>query len=219
MKSTLHQALDEIKQDIILYGGRVEEAIRLALDAVETRDSTRAYAVIEGDKELDRTEVAIEEACLKVLATQQPTAIDLRLLIAVLKMNNDLERMGDLASNIAGQAIYLSKCSDIPAVPYLEQLGTQARKMVRESLNALVERDRELAISVCKQDDIADELNRKIFTLMVDSMRSDPEQMESALDQLLIGRHLERIADLATNIAEDVVYYLEGRLIQHQTKE
>lgn len=207
--------IENLKRKILLVGSTVEESIFKATAAVLRRDKELAQQVIDGDDEIDQMEVEVEEDCLKILALHQPVAIDLRFVVAVLKINNDLERMADHATNIARRAEYLATYSDLSLPHDLEMMLKKTRTMVRESLDALVHEDSELARRVCAADSEVDQLNRQMHVLIQDQIRANPEQVEQLIHTLSVSRQLERIADLATNVAEDVVYQVEGEIIRH----
>lgn len=195
--------------------GLVEAMIGDAMAALVQRDSDRARGVILADRGIDLLEKEIDEACHTVLVRNQPTAIDLRFLVAVMKINNDLERMGDSAVNIAEAVEVLNQ--EPPLKPYIDlpRMAEKVREMVRHSLDAFVSRDTRAAIEVCAADDEIDGFYHQLFRELLTYMIEDPKNVSRALHLLLISRNLERIADHATNIAEDVIYYVEGRDIRH----
>lgn len=197
----------------------VEDAINKAILALVDRRTELARDVMHGDNEIDQKEVMIEEECLKILALHQPVAADLRFIIVVLKVSNDLERMGDLAVNITERAAYLSTHPPLQVELDFPLMAEKVRMMVRESLTSLINRDTELAREVLAKDDDIDDLNRDMFVSLQDLMRSDTNTVERAVHSLSASRHLERIADLATNIAEDVVFMVEGELIRHRVED
>ncbi len=211
----LHTHLDNIRLRLIEMGAQVETMIVNATRAMVDRDEALVSAVIEQDTRVDRMEVEIDDDCHSVLARNQPTAVDMRFLVAVMKITADLERMADSAVNIAQAARQLNR--EPPLKPYadLPRISTRVQAMVRESLDAFVSRDAALAASVCRQDDDVDQLYRHLFTDLVELMRNESTSVPRALHLLLVARNFERIADHATNIAEDVVYYVEGRDIRH----
>jgi phosphate transport system protein len=219
MKQHLHEELEQIRKSIALMGGRIEEAIQNAVTALIDRDTALAAEVIAGDHDVDLMEIDIEQRCLNILATQQPLASDLRFITAVLRINHDMERMADLASNIAREARRIASF-DIFYMPLkLEEIIAEVRKMVRESLKALLAGDTELARSICREDDVVDEMDRETSGKLIEIMKSNPESVETATQLLMAVRHLERIADLATNIAEEVVFMVEGHTIKHHFKQ
>jgi phosphate transport system protein len=178
-------------------------------------DRVRAEHVIRTDIEVDLLEKDVDEQCYSVLARHQPTAIDLRFIAAVMKINNDLERIGDSAVNIAQAVQILSNEPPLDVHVDLPRLSNLVRGMVRESLDSFVHENTELALAICKRDDEADSLYKQLFTDLLTSMIGDSKAVTRGLHLLLIARNLERIADHATNIAEDVVYFVEGRDIRH----
>jgi len=214
MSKHLHRDLELLKREILGMGRLVEEATNRAIEALEERDPDLARRVIDGDDRLDAKEIEVEEECLKVLALHQPVAADLRFIVAVLKVNNDLERMGDLAKNIAKRSLDIDL--DRKLVPsQLREMADRVQAMVSRSLDALVRMDPWIARSVLGQDDEIDELNRRIFAELRQQMEQDSHSVGNATSLLSISRHLERIADLATNIAEDVVFTVEGEVVRH----
>ena len=216
MSKHLHRDLERLKREILQLGALVEEATVAAIVAFVQRRPDLARKVIDGDVEIDRREVELEEECLKLLALHQPVATDLRFIIVVLKVNNDLERMGDLAVNIAERAEALAALPPIGVQENFRPLVEQVRGMVRNCLDALVNRDTALAQRVCLDDDDVDARHARMYQLIQDLIRLSPEALESAIQALSVSRNLERIADLATNIAEDVVFMVEGEVIRHR---
>jgi phosphate transport system protein len=211
----LQRDLDVLKRDILTMGALIEEATNKAIVALTNRRLELVQEVVDGDRIIDTKEVELEEACLKVLALHQPVAADLRFIVAVLKVNNDLERIGDLASNVAERARALASEDPLPIPLRFEELGEKVLDMVRGSLDALVNIDTELARKVCADDDIVDEMNRDLFRRAQAMMRDKPETVEAAVNALSASRHLERMADQATNIAEDVIFMVEGEIVRH----
>jgi phosphate transport system protein len=209
--------IDQLKKKILMVGATVEERIAKAIAAVIKQDARLALEVVDGDKEIDQMEVEVEEDCLKILALYQPVAIDLRVVVGVLKINNDLERMADHAVNIARRAEYLATYADADLPLDLAVMLEKTQTMVRDSLDALVRQDTMLARRVCASDSEVDQLNRQMHVLIQQQIREHPEHVELFIHQLSVSRQLERIADLATNVAEDVVYTVEGAIIRHRT--
>lgn len=212
----LTRELDRLKQQILSLSAEVEESLRSAVRAIETRDAQLSSKVIERDREIDEWEVKVEEECLKVLALHQPVAVDLRFLVAVLKINNDLERIGDLAANIAERALVLADMAPSEVPLDLAGMADAAGVMVRDSLDALVTFDADLARKVCRADDEVDDMNRDMYERIKNAIRSDPEQVDVLIHLLSASRHLERVADHATNIAEDVIYMVTGEVVRHR---
>jgi phosphate transport system protein len=170
---------------------------------------------MEGDIEIDNWEVNLEEECLKVLALHQPVAIDLRVLITVLKINNDLERIGDLASDIAERANSLAMKPEIASPFDFITMAKQARTMLKKSLDAFIHLDDNLAREVCQADDAVDEIHADMFVKLGHALRERPDKIEELLEYMSISRYLERIGDHATNIAEDVMYLCKGEIVRH----
>jgi len=215
MERHLDQDLDRVRQMLLRMGGMVEGMAAKATQALLERSARLCAEVIEGDREVDQLEIEIDEMCHSILGRKQPTAVDLRFLVAVMKINSDLERIGDSAVNIAQS---VEQINDQPQLkPYIDlpHLSELVQKMVRNSLDAFVRKDAKLATEVCGSDDEVDGLYKQIFRELLTYMIEDPKTVSRALHLLLISRNLERIADHATNIAEDVIYYVEGRDIRH----
>jgi phosphate transport system protein len=209
--------LDKLKKEILLIGGLVEEAINNSIRALKNRDAELAQAVIDKEYIIDEKEVHIEEECLKVLALHQPVATDLRFVVVILKVNNDLERMGDFASNIAQRALFLSEHDPLPdLLEFIDELPKLVQKMVRETLDALVKMNAELAQKVILADDEIDNINRLMHKKVNETIMKDSTTAERAISLLSTSRYLERIADLSTNIAEDVIFMVEGKVVRHE---
>lgn len=219
MERTFIHHLDEIRQELLRMGGLVEEMIAGAMQALVDRDSAHAEVVISTDHSVDELEMKIDEACYSALVRFQPAAIDLRFLVSVMKSANDLERMGDSAVNIAEAVEVLNR--EPPLKPYIDlpRLAELVRQMVKDALDSFVQRDPVMAIEVCRRDDQVDGLYKQLFRELLTYMAEDPKTVSRALHLLLVARNFERIADHATNIAEDVVYYVEGRDIRHRGKK
>jgi len=215
MNSHLTQALEELKRKIFTLVAMVEDNLTAAVKSVQNRDEETARKVIELDSEIDDTEVSVEEECLKILALHQPVAIDLRFIIAVLKLNNDLERIGDLAVNIAERSIFIAKMSEVPTPFDFDDMAAKAGKMLKNSIDALINADTDLAVQVCEADDEVDAINREVYTQIKDAIKKHPEHLDALINLLSVSRHLERIADHATNIAEDVIYLVKGDIVRH----
>ena len=211
----LHAQLSDIRDQLMRMGGQVESMIADATRALVERDEALVAAVIDLDSRVDRLEMEIDEACHSVLARNQPTAIDMRFLVAVMKITADLERMGDSAVNIVQAARQLNREPPLERSLDVPRQSAMVQAMVRESLDAFVRRDAQLATRVCKADDEVDDLYKRLFRELMEMMTSDAGTVSRAVHLLLVARNLERIADHATNVAEDVVYYVEGRDIRH----
>jgi phosphate transport system protein len=207
--------LDNIKKMILSLGAMVEERVRLAAEAVENKDAEAAQRVVKTDYEIDEMEVEIEESCLKVMALHQPVAIDLRFLIAVIKINSDLERIGDQAVNIAQRVAVLTKRRDVDFNFDYAQMAEKAQAMLRMSLDALVNLDEDLAFKVVTMDDDVDQIQKDAYDRIKTAMKENTDKIGYMINLLLISRHLERLADHATNIAEEVIYLIEGEIVRH----
>jgi phosphate transport system protein len=211
--------IENLKKLILSLGAIVEEQIQRSMLSFERRDTVLAEEVISKDKEVDSLEILIEEECLKILALYQPVAKELRFVVAVLKMNNDLERMGDLASNIAKRARFLSKRERTELVEEFAGISDKVQAMVKKSLDALVNTDVKLAREVLAADDEVDKLTKQMLKRTINAIEKDPDRTKDYFSIRSISKNLERIADSATNIAEDVVYLCSGEIIRHQTDD
>ena len=200
-------------------GALAETAVREATCAIENRDESLAQSVIWNDVKLDEMEVEIEENCLKTLALHQPVAIDLRFIIAVLKINSDLERVGDRAVNVAERAAFLATQPPVDISFDFQAMARKAQEMLKRSLDSLVNLSAEQAREVLLGDDEIDAMNRQMYLIVQEAIHAHPDQTESLIHMLSASRHLERIADHATNIAEDVIYMIEGVIIRHKAEE
>ncbi len=207
--------LGHLRERLMAMAGLVEEAIGRATHALVARDAKLARQVVESDEPINLVEVEIDEFCLKLLALYHPEATDLRFVTMAFKINNDLERMGDLAVNIAERTLELLNEPLLKPLIDLPRMAELTQGMVKDSLDAFVKRDAERAREVCRRDDAVDELNDQLFRELLTYMLQDPKSIQRAVGLILIGRHLERIADHATNIAEDVVYLVQGKTIKH----
>jgi len=207
--------LEALQEQILLMGGRVESIIQKSISALERRDPALARQVFADDAVIDRMEIDIDERCLRLLALQQPLAGDLRFITGALKISNDLERVGDHAVNIAGGADRLAGLPPLKPLVDIPRLATLATGMLREALNAFVRHDAEAARQICRRDDAVDALNRQLFRELISFMIEDPSTITRAMELILVARNLERVADLATNVAEEVVFIAEARVIKH----
>jgi phosphate transport system protein len=219
MERHFDQELDHIRQELLRMAGLVEAMISDAMAALLERDQEKARGVIIADKRIDLLEIQLDQACHTVLVRRQPAAVDLRLLVAIMKINSELERMGDSAVNIAQSVLVLNE--EPPLKPYIDlpRMAKLVRGMVQSSLDSFVQRDTRKALEVCAGDDEVDGLYKQLFRELLTYMIEDPKNVSCALHLLLIARNLERIADHATNIAEDVIFYVEGRDIRHSTPQ
>jgi len=219
MRIHFQRDMERLEREILFLGSLLEQATNKAILALTARRPDLGEEVIAGDDEIDRREVQFEEDCLKVLALHQPVAGDLRYLVSAIKVNTMLERMGDLAVNIAERAVPLAGLEPLPAPPDFQQMAADVREMVKLSLDALVRQDSALARRVCEMDDTVDEEHHRIFHELRDMMSADPTAIERGLHFLVAARCLERIADHAENIALDVVFMVEGKVIRHHAEE
>ncbi len=219
MPAQREQELEKIKETILKMGAFVEDAIRKSIKALVERDRDLAIQVIDGDAIANNYDVEIEEECIRFLAIWQPTGSNLRLVTTGIKIITDLERMGDLAVDICERAVEL--LDEPPLKPYIDipHMADAAQKMLKDSLDAFVTKDADLAIKVCASDDFVDNLNQQIFNELLVYMLKDPKNISRAVRLTYITKYLERIADHATNIAEMVVYMVKGKVIRHTACE
>jgi phosphate transport system protein len=216
MSQHLPRQLTLLKQKLLLVGTYVEEAFAKAITALMNRDRNLAISVIEGDAEIDRLEVDCEEECLKTLALYQPVvATDLRFVVAVLKINNDLERMGDLARNIAKRAVLLAEVERSDLVSELRPAAARAQSMMKRALDAFVHLDMSLAHSVRKDDDEVDAMRREFQRRALERIKEEPQKSETWLALNSVSKHIERQADMAVSVAEEVIYLVEGEIVRH----
>lgn len=214
-----HHELVRLKKELFCLSAMVEESLHLAVRAVMERNQEYANQIVNSDVAIDQKEVEIEEECLKILALYQPVAADLRYIVVALKMNNDLERIGDLAVNIAHRAASLIKLPKTQAHFDFSEMSKCVQVMLRQAIESLVNSDANLASSVCRADDQVDELNRQMHNRIRAAIRENIDDLESLTYYMSVSRNLERIADHATNIAEDVVYLVEGTIIRHSRND
>ncbi len=214
-----HDELSELKSTLLNMSGDAQAALAASVDALLQRDGRKAEDVIAQDRELDRQENEIEEKVIRLLATQQPMARDLRFLTAAMKIANDLERVGDHAVNIAQSAERLLATRPIVPEPELVEMVRQARTMLADALDAFVRGDAQAGRAICRRDDGVDALHQSMFRILLTHMMEDPHIIGAAMDLFLVSRNLERVADLATNIAEDVVFLVEGKSIKHHAED
>ncbi len=219
MTAHLRREIDDLKRKILSLSAIVEKQLHQAVKAIQQRDADLARTVIDADGKIDRAEVEIEEECLKVLALHQPVAVDLRFIVAVLKINNDLERIGDLAVNIARKATTFASQPPMELPFDLAGMSEKTQDMLRDSLDSLVNLNTTLAQSVCAQDDEVDQMKRGARRRVEEMIKSQPERVNPLLKLLAVTRNLERIADLTTNIAEDVVYMVDGEIVRHRGED
>jgi len=219
MARHLHRELEKIKKRILSLGALTEERVHMTADAIHNRDAAIANKIIESDWEIDEMEVEVEEECLKILALYQPVAVDLRFLIATIKINNDLERIGDEAVNISERVVTMSKRPDPGFIFDYTLMVEQAQSMLKMSLDALVNLDVDLAFKVITLDDSVDAIQKEAYDKIKEVIKEKPERVGYLVNLLQISRHLERLADHCTNIAEEVIYLIEGEIIRHAKYE
>ena len=207
--------LENIKKRIFALGALVEERVQMAITAIDTNDSDLAEKIIKSDYEIDESEVELEEECLKVLALHQPMAIDLRFIVAAIKINAELERIGDQAVNIAERVGVTAKREQLDFYFDYTSMGEKAQAMLKMSLDALIQMDYDLAFKVVMMDDEVDKIKSEAYDKIKEAMVENPDKIGYLINLFLISRHLERLADHATNIAEEVVYLVEGEIIRH----
>jgi phosphate transport system protein len=215
MRSRFQQGLDELKEKLLRMGGLAEQAIDRATEAYRTRDSKFCQLVLTGESAINEAEREIDELALDLLAMQQPMAIDLRFILAVLKINADLERVGDQAVNIAQRVLDLISEDEIELPVDIPRMADAVTTMVQRALESFLDGKAEVAEAVLQMDGIVDRMKDEAFVVLVQKMHDNPKTVRQALDVLLIARNLERIADHATNIAEDVIFWVRGADVRH----
>ena len=215
MTKHFNRELEKLKKLILSLGAMVEEEVRMAIKAIELKDAEIAKKIIIDDHRIDEMEVDIEEECLKILALHQPVAVDLRFIVAVIKINNDLERIGDEAVNIAERVESLAKRKSSSFYYDYSKMAQKAENMLKMSLDALVNLDIDVVFKVLIKDDEVDDIQGEVYQLTKQALRQNTDDVAFLINQYLISRHLERIADHATNIAEEVIYLIEGEIVRH----
>jgi phosphate transport system protein len=216
MPINLVSELTELRRGILTMGASVEQRVSRAISGLLEHNIEAARIVRTGDREIDAMEIDIESECLRVLALTQPVAGDLRFVLAVLRINNDLERVGDLAKSIAKRVLALEECPRVEIPRVVIDMAAAAKRMLGDALGALADGDAELSRSVRRSDQRVDDLQKEVFVWAHDEIRRHIEHTEAVLDLLSIARKLERIADIATNIAEDVIFIISGSVVRHQ---
>jgi phosphate transport system protein len=214
-----HDELSHVKVRLFTMSGEAEAALSLSVEALLERDPERARRVIQGDRIIDAMEMEIEEMCANLLALQQPMARDLRMLLSALKIANDLERVGDHAVNIAQSTERLAKARPIAPEPEIIEMARLTREMLSDALEAFIRGDAAAGREICLRDDKVDALHRSVFRILLTHMMEDPHTIGAGMELFLVSRNLERVADLATNIAEDVVFLVEGKSIKHHAED
>lgn len=211
--------LEKLKQCLVEMAGLAEMQVAKAVQSLLERDTDKAKAVIDGDGEIDDLEIQVDNQAVQLLALQQPMARDLRFITMAMKIGNDLERVGDHAVNIAQNVGYIVAAPPLPHLPELEEMVGLATDMLNDALDAFVRGDSAQARDIGRRDDRVDELHENVFRIVLTHMMEDPRKIGAGIDLILVSRNLERIADLATNVAEDVVFMVEGRTIKHHSHE
>jgi phosphate transport system protein len=214
-----HDELSQVKIRLLTMSGEAEAALGTAVDALLERDAEKAKAVVAGDRVIDEMEVELEGMCINLLALQQPMARDLRMLTSALKIANDLERVGDHAVNIAQSSLRLADHRAIAPEPEIVEMARLARDMLSDALEAFIRGDARAGREVCRRDDKVDALHRSVFRILLTHMMEDPHMIGAGMELFLVSRNLERVADLATNIGEDVVFLVEGKSIKHHAED
>jgi phosphate transport system protein len=219
VKEHFAEQLEHLRRRLILFGAEVEKQIAAAVEAFTEASAAKASSVIANDEAIDRTEVEIEEEAIHLFALQQPVAVDLRLLIAALKINNDLERIGDHAVNIAECAERIS--AKKPLKPFIDipSMAEVAMEMLKNAIDSFVNRDPDLARAVIRRDDVLDEKNGSIIRELLTYMAESPSLISYCLECISVSKNLERVGDLATNIAEDTIYIAQAKLVKHHAAE
>lgn len=215
----LQEEINNLKKSLLQMASMVEEMIVKSVKSLKEKNTPLAEEIIRNDDVINRMEIDIDNLCIKILALYHPEAEDLRTVTMIMKINNDLERIGDHAVNIAERAIYLSDKPPVKPLIDIPRMVEKATEMLRESLEAFVNKNAELAVEVCKKDDEVDYLENQIMRELITYMMEDPSTIDRSLRLILIARDLERVADLATNIAEDAFYIASGQILKHHAME
>jgi phosphate transport system protein len=218
MRTRFQQGLDELRQKLLRMGGLAEQAVDRACQAYTERDLNRCQLVLEGETQINISEREIDELAFDLLAMQQPMAVDLRFILAVTKINADLERVGDQAVNIAERVIDMVSLPVVELPVDIPRMSTAVSAMVRRALESFIEGKAELAQAVLEMDNVIDRMRDEAFIVLVRTMNERPETTRQALDALLVARNLERVADHATNIAEDVIFWVRGADVRHNAQ-
>ncbi len=215
MQRHFDEALQKLKEKIFRMSGLVEENIGASIKALIDRNSELAYKVIKSDDAVNMLEIEIDDWCMKLLALYQPAAGDLRFITSTMRITNDLERIGDLGVNIAERTLDLIKVPPLNLKIDIPKMAAASQSMLKDSLNAFVNKDSKLAYEVCKRDDEVDQLNHDIFMALFTCKPEEQKPVERVIDLILVAKNLERIADHSTNICEDVIYLVDGKVIKH----
>jgi len=219
MERHFDKDLEHLKDQLIRMGSLVEEALTRALDSLRTGDRAAATSVIEGDTHVNSLEVKIDDEIIDLLALNQPVASDLRLILAAQKINNDLERIGDHAVNLAESSLLLTAGELEGPFGMVSSMSDTVRRMIHQALDGFVHLDPSLGRAVLAQDDLVDSLNREVFRQVVTLMKQTPSVIDAGVEIIRVSRNLERVADLATNIAEEVIFIAQARIIKHQSDD
>jgi len=219
MERQFDEELKKLKERLLYMASLVEESIAMAIKGLKERKKELAQEVLKREGSINLLDIEIDELCMRLFALRQPLASDLRFISSGMKIGSELERMGDLAENIAERTLELLKYPILKPLIDIPRMALLAQKMVKDSITAFINRDEKLARSVCKRDDEVDNLNDQVFRELLTYMIQEPSTINRAVDLILVGRHLERIADHATNISEDVIYLVKGKTIKHHIEE
>jgi phosphate transport system protein len=219
MERQFDEELKTLKEKLLEMAGRAEESIAIAVKGLKDRKEELAQEVLKKEETINLLEIEIDELCMRLLALRQPMASDLRFITSAMKIGSELERIGDQAVNIAERTLELLKYPLLKPLIDIPRMAFLAQNMVRDSINAFINHDDKLARNICGRDDEVDNLNDQVFRELLTYMIQDPSTITRAVDLILVGRHLERIADHATNISEDVIYLVKGKTIKHHIEE
>ena len=219
MQRHFEKELESLQTTIIKMGSAAEEALKLSISSLLEGATDVAQRVIDGDERINSLEVEIDNAIVDILALQQPVAVDLRLILAAQKINNDLERIGDHAVNIAQSAIPLARRKPTESLLELPKMAEIVQGMVRDALDGFIHREVRLGTKVLEQDDTIDDMNKSMTRQVIELMKSDQKSIETGLDLIRVSRNLERVADLATNIAEEVIFIAQARVVKHHASD
>jgi phosphate transport system protein len=211
----LQRKIEKLKVNLITLGTKVEERVEFAVKAIRLKDAALATRVIDGDREIDSMEIDLEEACLEILALHQPVAVDLRFITGVLKMNSQLERIGDLAVNIAETAVFLASEKPLSIPDEYYEMARKVQVMLKQALDAFVNMSHAVACQVLAADDAVDVMKHRLHRNFEERLQVEADRLRALVHLFLVSRHLERIADHSTNIAEDVIYMATGEIVRH----
>jgi phosphate transport system protein len=215
MERHFDKDLQALKDHLVRMGSLVEEALARSIDVLRARDAAKANAVIAGDQEINSSEILIDDRIIDLLALNQPVAVDLRLILAAQKINNDLERIGDHAVNLAESSLVLDATGLDTPFSMVMSMSETVKRMVHQALDGFIHSDPSLGRAVLNQDDMIDDLNRKVFADVLGAMKSRPSAIDAGVELIRVSRNLERVADLATNIAEEVIFIAQAKIVKH----